>query len=188
MDAEVLYWRGLAKSRLGQHASAVDDLDAAASKMTSVDVADAVAVARCRAGVASLASGDILHARRHFSVVASQKYAHHKEHSTRIQRHVGSLGNLTRPPASSLVDYSMVAGEDDERGGRVGGAGRRAPRLGAGPAENYELASIDDADALHNQGTPPPRRTSGKERAAFKQVILEGRTAKRRSGREMVGR
>ena len=55
VDAEVLYWRGLAKSRLGQHASAVDDLDAAASKMTTKDVADAVATARCRAGVASLA-------------------------------------------------------------------------------------------------------------------------------------
>ena len=77
VDAEVLYWRGLAKSRLGQHASAVDDLDACASKM---DVADAVAAARCRAGIAALASDDVLHARRHFSVVASQKYKDHPEH------------------------------------------------------------------------------------------------------------
>jgi tetratricopeptide (TPR) repeat protein len=83
VDAEVLYYRGLAKSRLGQHASAVDDLDACASKtsaLPSTDVADAVAAARCRAGVASLESGDVLHARRHFSVVASQKYKDHPEH------------------------------------------------------------------------------------------------------------
>ena len=83
VDAEVLYYRGLAKSRLGQHASAVDDLDACASKKSALstrEVADAVAAARCRAGVASLESGDVLHARRHFSVVASQKYAYHKEH------------------------------------------------------------------------------------------------------------
>ena len=83
VDAEVLYYRGLAKSRLGQHASAVDDLDACASKKSALstrEVADAVAAARCRAGVASLASGDVLHARRHFSVVASQKYKDHPEH------------------------------------------------------------------------------------------------------------
>jgi len=83
VDAEVLYYRGLAKSRLGQHASAVDDLDACSTKksaLPSTDVADAVAAARCRAGVASLESGDVLHARRHFSVVASQKYKDHPEH------------------------------------------------------------------------------------------------------------
>jgi hypothetical protein len=183
VDAEVLYWRGLAKSRLGRHASAVDDLDAAASKMTSVDVADAVAVARCRAGVASLASGDVLHARRHFSVVASQKYAHHKEHfNARFNVAVcdARSGNLDKAAAGfqALVDYSILAGADDERGGaRVRAAladVHLASQRWADAVENYELASIDDdADALHNLGYAAFRAgLLVKSRAAFKQVIL----------------
>ena len=189
VDAEVLYWRGLAKSRLGQHASAVDDLDAAASKMTSVDVADAVAVARCRAGVASLVKGDVLHARRHFSVVASQKYAHHKEHfDARFNVAVcdARSGNLDKAAAGfqALVDYSMVAGMDDEAGARKGPDFGRAwaaladvhlaSQRWADAVENYELASIDDdADALHNLGYAAFRAgLLVKSRAAFKQVIL----------------
>ena len=180
VDAEVLYWRGLAKSRLGQHASAVDDLDAAASKMTSVDVADAVARARCRAGVASLASGDILHARRHFSVVASQKYAHHQEHfHARFNVAVcdARSGNLDKAAAGfqALADYERggARGPDFGRAWAALADVQLASQRWAAAVENYELASVDDADALHNLGYAAFRAgLLVKSRAAFKQVIL----------------
>jgi len=177
VDGEVLYYRGVAKSRLGRHASAVDDLDACASQRSTIPpavVADAAAAARCCAGVAALRGGDVSHARLHFSVVASKKYAAHPEHfNARFNVALCDAQSGSLDKASTGLQALVSDRPDFARAWLALGDAYLASERWADAYEAYERASpADDPDALHNLGYASFRAgLLSKSRAAFKSVI-----------------
>ena len=176
VDGEMLYYRGVAKSRLGRHASAVDDLDACASERSAIPpgvVADAAAAARCRAGVAALRGGDVSHARCHFSVVASKKYAAHPEHfNARFNVALCDAQSGSLDEASAGLQLLVSDRPDFARAWLALGDAYLASERWADAYEAYERASPEEPDALHNLGYASFRAgLLSKSRAAFKAVI-----------------